>query len=523
MLGHAVGRKAQPASFPARGLVGFCSWKVDLVKLANSVYAMGLAALVGLLAGCASMNYDQKLNSISAGIAAGNVKGSLQLLASQTGHLTAASADSSDDLLYHMEAGELKRLNGDIRGSTASWRKADQIVQSWEYQARLDPSRLWGDVGSLVLNDTARRYDGRDYEKVMLNVDLALNHLAANDWDSARIEITKMHERQAVIAEDQAKLLQKAAADAQAKNIKVTSFKELGGYPIETLEAPEVQSLKNSYESAFGNYLAGFIYEAVGDTSLAAPGYRKAAEMRPHVPLLEDALSGLDRRSSGSQQAAPDDVDVLFVVESGLAPPIVSRKFAMVLPIPCRQGYCPDTVSLSWPVIPASGPQRLSGIGIDGNTEPLVLLTSVNAMARRALYDEMPAILTRTAVRVIAKLAAQKAADDAANQANSPLGVFGGLLSMATKVAATVTEVADERTWRTLPDAYLIARKTLKRGTHQIAFDLGGTIRVANVTLAGKYAIVSMRVVGNQLYINSQKEGVVSSLDGAASAAVASR
>ena len=43
-------------------------------------------------------------------------------------------------------------------------------------------------------------------------------------------------------------------------------------------------------------YLAGFIYEALGELSLAAPGYRLANELHPGVPLLEDALAGLEAR-----------------------------------------------------------------------------------------------------------------------------------------------------------------------------------------------------------------------------------
>ena len=458
-----------------------------------------------LLAGCAGMYYDRKLSDVSAGIRNGNVKMSLDVLQSGVGASYGDSASKSPDLLYDMELGELRRLDGDIAGSTQSWRRADADVSAWEQQAKLDPSRLLGDIGAFVVNDTLRRYEGRDYEKVLLNIDLALNHLALNDWDSARIEIRKMHERQAIIADFRSKQLQQAADDAAAKNIRVTSFKELGGYPIETLEAPEVQSLKNAYESAFGNYLAGFVYEALGETSLAAPGYRKAIEMRPGVPELESALASLDARAATSKPSPADDVDVLFVVESGLAPAISSQQFPLVLPIPCKQRICPTVVPLSWPVIRPSGPPPLQGFTVDGSYQPLVMLSSVNAMARRALYDEMPAILTRTAVRAIAKVTAQRATDDAAMQAGSGLGPLGGLLSLATKVAVTVTEVADERTWRTLPDAYLVARQRLKSGQHQLAFNLAGVTRTVGVTVSGRYAVVTLRAVGNQLYLNAAK------------------
>jgi hypothetical protein len=71
---------------------------------------------------------------------------------------------------------------------------------------------------------------------------------------------------------------------------------------------------ENSYQSAFSHYLAGFVYEALGEKDLAAPGYRKAAELRPNTPLLEQALVNLDKPSKS------DDSDILIVVQSGLAP-----------------------------------------------------------------------------------------------------------------------------------------------------------------------------------------------------------
>ena len=74
--------------------------------------------------------------------------------------------------------------------------------------------------------------------------------------------------------------------------------------------------LKNSYQSAFSHYLAGFVYEALGEKDLAAPGYRKAAELRPNTPLLEQALDA----TSTSPTPRTRTSDILIVVQSGLAP-----------------------------------------------------------------------------------------------------------------------------------------------------------------------------------------------------------
>jgi hypothetical protein len=463
------------------------------------LYLMMLTALMA--SGCAGMHYNNKMADVSAGIKSGDITGSIKSLESNNQGSGKNPTDASKGLLYLFEKGELLRLNGDLKNSKITWLEADGLVRGWEDAVKTDPSKLLGDAASFLVNDTARRYDGRDYEKVMLSVELALDHVAMNNWDNARIEIKKMHERQALIAEFQEKKLEKAKADAASKNLKVTSFKELGGYPIETLEAPEVKSLKNSYESAFGNYLAAFVYESLGEASMAAPGYRKAAEMQPNIPLLDGALAGLDQRARKSKAG---EVDTLFVIETGMAPAVVSQQIGLLLPIPCRSGLCPELVMLSWPVIRPSIEGSLSMVGIDGKDVPLVMLTSVNAMARRALLDEMPSILVRTSIRAIAKVAAQKATDNATSQASAALGPFGGLISLATKMAVAISEVADERVWRTLPDSFSIARLKLRSGQHKVALQLAGVTKIVDIDVSGKYAVVALRIVGNQVFASLQ-------------------
>jgi hypothetical protein len=86
------------------------------------------------------------------------------------------------------------------------------------------------------------------------------------------------------------------------------------------------------------------VYEALNEPGLAAPGYRKAIELRPDLPVLEDGLKGLDQRTSFRRQKGV--TDVLFVVK-----PVtrlhVSRKFA----IPDSDRSRSGDRSLTFPVI----------------------------------------------------------------------------------------------------------------------------------------------------------------------------
>lgn len=448
----------------------------------------GSICILALMSGCATQGYDRKATSTVDALKVGNTDLALQALEQQ-------NPDKDKDLLYFLEKGELLRMKGSYEASKETWLAADEKVRGWEDQVKTDPSKLMGDIGAFLINDTTRRYDGRDYEKVFVNVRLALDHLAIGDWDSARTEIKKMHEREAIISDFRSKELDAAKSSAEAKGLKTTSFKELNGYPVETLEDPAVRALKNSYESAFANYLAGFVYEGLGEPSLAAAGYRKAIEMRPGQAMLEDGLKGLDARV---RTRSPKLVDTLIVIESGSAPAISSMTLPIILPIPGRSGLSLIATPISWPVIRAADNSVVpANITVDDKAVPVSLLTSVDQMARRALSDEMPGIIARSSIRAITKGVAQKAIDDNAGS----MGAFGSLLSIAAKVGTVLTEVADERTWRTLPGFFSVARVRLTPGTHKILLPTATGPQLREIGVSGAYAVITLRTSGPSLYL----------------------
>lgn len=461
--------------------------------MASSGSSVRILALLGvaLLSGCAGMQgYDRQVSGTVQSLKAGSVDTALA-------ELERNNTKEDKDLLYLLEKGELLRMKGTYDGSRDAWLAADEKVRGWEEAVKTDASKVLGDIGSFVLNDTTRRYDGRDYEKVFVNVRLALDHLALGDWSAARTEIKKMHEREAVIAEFRAKELDAAKEQASAKGIKATSFKDLKGYPIETLEDPAVRALKNAYESAFANYLAGFVYEALGEPSLAAAGYRKAAEMRPGQPLLEESLANLDARVNKARKAK-GTVDTLFIVESGSAPAITSQTLPILLPIPSRSGMSIVATPISWPVVrPLDTSLVPSSVSVGDKAVPVTLLTNLDHMARKALSDEMPGIITRSSIRAIAKGAAQKVVQDNSSQ----MGMFGAFLSLATTVAAVVTEQADERTWRTLPAFFSVGRAALPPGVHKVTIQTATGLQTREIQISGAHAVVALRVADSSVYL----------------------
>lgn len=432
--------------------------------------------LVVTLSGCSAMrSYDDELKQTLDLIGQGHVDQAVK-------QHEANNSGSNFDLLYYLEKGELLRLQNQYKDSASTWLLADQKVNEWENEAKIRAGAILENAGTVVLNDKTRRYDGHDYEKVMLSTQLALDHVLSGDWNSARTEIKKTHEREALIAEINAKNTEEIAQKSKKKGI-TTTFKDLNGYPVETLNAPEVTALKNGYQSAFSHYLAGFIYEALNEPGLAAPGYRQAIELQPNVKILEEGLATLDARPSLRK---PNETDVLLVVESGAAPALTSVR----IPVPVIVSNL-GVIPISFPVLHSDPSHTLqpSSIAIDNKDSlPLATITSIDAMSRRALRDDMPGIIVRGIVRAAAKTMAQKALMDQ--------GGGAAIAGIALNVANVVTESADERTWRTLPSTISIARVTLPSGNHDITVNNSKQ----SVDVKGSHAIIVARVLGNQVY-----------------------
>jgi hypothetical protein len=458
-------------------------------------WAIAAAAL--LCSGCGTFrSYDKELRGTLSEVAGGNVDGAIRTLQSN-------NRSESKDLLYYFELGELQRLKDRYQDSQQSWMSADQRVHSWEQTAKADPSRLLGGASSYVLNDKSRPYEGHDYEKVMLTTRMALNFLAMGDFENARVAIKQTHEREAVIAGLRAKEINEVERDASQRGAR-SSFKELNGYPVQTIDNAEVNALKNSYQSALSHYLAGFVYEALGEPSLAAAGYRQAVELQPNRPMLEEGLRGLDHRVA----APPDGLsDVLFLVESGTAPARESREFP--LPIPVNRTLI--LLPISFPVMQStSGTALPAQLQVDGGEALAVVpITSIDLMARRALKDEMPGIMLRAAIRSAGKAFAQYQLQHQARQKDNALL---GLAAIALAVGSYVTESADERTWRTLPSEIAIARGRVPPGPHNVTLQTAAGPRTVQINVSGRYAVVGLRLLRSQLFLQAPAAGAANGL-----------
>jgi len=450
-----------------------------------------LAIGIGLcVSGCAAVrSYDAELHGTLDRAATGNVDGAILFL---------ESANPGKGLLYQLELGMLQRLGNRYEESQQAWTAADAGIEAARSAGLLDPSKLIGDAASYVVSDKLRPYQAHDYEQVMLLTYMALNHLAMGDYDRARVAIKQTHELEAGIAERRSRQLAAVEEEAKKRGAR-SSFKDLNGYPIQTIDNPAVNALRNGYQSALSHYLAGFIYEALGEPSLAAPGYRLANELQPDQPLLEEALAGLDARL-----AAPGDgmTDVLLIVGSGSAPALQSRQFTTPIWVNSKLIFIPA----AYPVMTPAEAARPLQLVVDGQALPLAPLTSIDLMARRSLQDDMPSIMLRAAIRSTTSAVLQYQAQSRAGDRDSAgVALAAGLLAFA----AVALNSADDRTWRALPSDVAIARIRLPPGAHKVLLQSLEGEQAVPISVSGRYAVLDFRLLRRQVFVSAPKANVV--------------
>ena len=131
-----------------------------------------LLSLALQLTGCAAYrDYDLELEQTTAQLKAGNPQGALQLLELH-------NPSEERDLLYYFEKGAVLSAGGALPQSQVAWRSAEQMViqrQDTVESAGTQLLSAMGDHWGSIINDKLRRYDGYDYEKVMLTTQMALN------------------------------------------------------------------------------------------------------------------------------------------------------------------------------------------------------------------------------------------------------------------------------------------------------------------------------------------------------------
>ena len=377
-----------------------------------------------------------------------------------------------DRLVYLLEGAMVCHAQGRVKESNALFEQAEELIRQYEEKAVISFSRGAGQIGSLVVNEKARPYEGEPFEKVLVNTFKAMNYLMQHKIEAARVEIRRSFARQQENRKANEKELERL--ERQAKNKKIQSQNAFEKADDLYRDQDEILGrVKNLYEDGFAYYLSAIVYELNNEYNDAYIDLKKADSLMPGLPFLENdllrmaRLSGLTDMLKTRQQELEknprflnkqEEGEILLFFECGMAPRKQQITLSFILP---DMGV----VSLSLPKYQCV-PNRIHQAALysaDGKEHgKTYLLTDIEAIAIRNLHDRMPALIIKQILRTAAKSAMAKAAKDKG----------GEIALFAATLYNIVTEQADLRSWLTLPQNIQAARIPLPAGRHDLVLAL---------------------------------------------------
>ena len=394
-----------------------------------------------LLQGCALQQWQ--INNITQQLAQGRPELAL-------GAIQALQPPDRDKAQYLLNLGMLKHLTGDIAGSITDLQTAASTME------RLQAISVREGLGAATVNETLRAYPGSPAEQVLAQQLLTLNYLMLGDFDGARVEVLK----------------------------------------TDLLMREPVYDDKINGQLASARMIAGLVFELGAEWDNALISYRKAAVLinkRKHTlpAALEDSLLRMTKQVGirdeyqqyvaqfGREASFPNknEAEVIAIYWQGL----ISQKQQAKISI-----YAPGLnhfVSIAVPKYKGSSPPIRNNLLTVGQQQITTeLLENINQLVREDLDAQMPKIVATTLVRGVAKheVVEQARRQDEKNNSGSV-----AIIGIIADIATNLSEIADIRSWNTLPANIQIARLTVPTGSYPITLGHSNVSSTASSTITG--------------------------------------
>jgi hypothetical protein len=419
---------------------------------------------------------------------------------------SAMKAEETSDMLYNMQYGLLLRMNQQYPDSNIYFGRAQEVMSLWA-ESWLDTTggKASLEARSLLLNDNSNAYQPRGYERSFTAMYYALNFIDLNNFADARVEIKKMYELEEATKNYNNALYNKYEIESEKDRKDRTSnylYEQImKNYDFTDINSPRVLALKNSYQNALGQYLAGFVFEALNEPSLSRPGYLNAGKLNPTNTLIQQSINNLD---NGVRPQA-NSTDLLIVEEVGHAPQIqsVEAHVAIDLNFVGTNRDCINVVNIFYPkLILDNSNLPLYSYQLDTRNMTPLPMVDVNLMAARALHDETPHIISRNIAAAIRNIATAQASCAVSDP------TLGAILNIGTALGGVLLDTADERILTLLPSKININRINLPYGKHTITLQVNGQTHTQEIMLNQPYQILAFRIFGDQVFFNTQQSMV---------------
>lgn len=396
-----------------------------------------------------------------------------------------------------LEGARLNYLKQDWQQSKMQFAHAYQNIERSKAKAKLQISRGLQNVGAVASNDSAIGYVVPAYEQSMLHSYQALNYLFLGSLESALVEVRRAN----LIQENALRENEEEIFDAQ-KKMEANGIDSNSLYDRYPSMAQQIGQVKNGFQNAFTFYLSGMLYEAAGELNDAYIDYKKAVEIFPDNTYLQKDVLRLAMVLAMENDIAiyserfdllEDNIkknekegSVVVLYEQGAIN--TKQELRLNLPLFTRDDDM-RFYSFSLPVYreasEASQPLYLHHEQQVIQADDIVVLQS---LASKVLRDQLPSLVTRQALRLIAK---EKLRKKMSKEGGDVGNILASLYSMAS-------ERADTRSWLTLPKKIQLLKVNLPAGTHTLNLEhSNGSSLVEVVVNPNRLSLINVTTVGN--------------------------
>ncbi len=382
-------------------------------------------------------------------------------------------------LLYWMDKGAVLHYAGKYEESIFALTKAEKLAED------LYTKSISEEAATFLTSDSARSYAGEDFERIFINVFLALNYLLLEKYEDALVEARKV--------------------DHKLKTLQVD------------------YSGKNVYkEDAFMRYLTGILYESQSEFNDSFVSYRKSIKEYTenkkiyHFEIPQDLLirslkvaKKLGFREEfeeinsnfklnfnyNNTKYETDKGEVIVFFYNGFAP----YKIDHYIEVTFGEGWAyvgsvkvegdaqkdvqkakqiarsiasNEQFLVAFPkFVPSEN--KVSYVIVDfydSNQNKVLsqksfLVEDIETIAIKNLEDRISKIRVKAIARAAIKYALSRAVSEKLTEKSDELSKW--LVKKALQATATATEQADKRSWRTLPKEIQLITSTLTPGSYK--------------------------------------------------------
>lgn len=365
-----------------------------------------------------------------------------------------SNANNKDAIVWRLEQGAVLRANGQYDDSNKAFDQAQEKIDDYAQKAKV---RVGQEAGALLSNQANLDYEGRSYDGIMLNTYKALNYLALGEPDKARPEIIRAYQRQQDAVEENKQRIEKTKAAADESKDKKAMDKAAADPKFQAQLQGSTTNLNDikvyaDYVNPFTVYLDGLYFMAnatdASDLERAHKSLERVASVVPENQYVKDDIATVN----GLINAQPFPPTTYVIFETGCAP--IRDQVRIDIPIiVSKVSY----VGAAFPTIKPHGNfQPVLTVTANGTNYPTETVASMDSIVVSDFKNEQPIVITKTIAATVTKAVAAYAANQAAQQAGGDLA--GLFMQIGTAAFQMAVNIADTRTWTTLPKEFQVCR-----------------------------------------------------------------